>query len=64
LKGYHVEKEKIVADKVAKKRAYSKPEIRQIKLSLAELTLGTACDLNNQAVEQAGCPPAAAICNT
>jgi hypothetical protein len=63
LKGYHVEKEKIVADKAARKKAYSKPEIRQIKLSLAELTLGTACDINNQSVELTGCPPAAAVCN-
>jgi hypothetical protein len=33
------------------KKAYQKPEVRQIKLSLAELTLGSNChDVNPQVV--------------
>lgn len=63
LKGHYVEKEKIMADKVATKKAYSKPEVRQIRLSLAELTLGTNCDVNNRDVDLTACPPAAAVCN-
>lgn len=45
------------------KKAYVKPEVRQIKLSLAELTLGTACYLDGPTVANPGCTPAAPICN-
>jgi hypothetical protein len=52
-----------MADKTAGRKAYSKPEVRQIKLSLAELTLGTNCDVNNTSNVAGFCPPAADTCN-
>lgn len=52
-----------MADKAAGKKAYSKPEVRQIRLSLAELTLGTNCDVNNPSTAAGSCPPTAALCN-
>jgi hypothetical protein len=63
MNGHSIEKEKIMADKATGKKAYSKPEVRQIKLSLAELTLGTNCDINNPASAANLCPPATAQCN-
>lgn len=54
-------KEEIVTKK--QKKAYMKPEVRRIKLSLAELTLGTNCDINNPDVMNAACPPNATTCN-
>lgn len=63
MKGYSIKKEKTMADKAAAKKAYSKPEVRQIKLSLAELTLGTNCDVNNPSAAAGFCPPSAAQCN-
>jgi len=53
-----------MADKVVGKKAYSKPEIRQIKLSLAELTLGTSCYLNSPNAANPGCETAAPTCST
>jgi hypothetical protein len=52
-----------MAEQERKKKDYVKPELRQIKLSLAELTLGTNCDGANLDVPNAGCPPSAVICN-
>lgn len=54
-------KEEIVAKKP--KKVYVKPEVRQIKLSLAELTLGTNCDIINDQVMNSFCPPNATVCN-
>lgn len=54
-------KEEIVAKKL--KKTYVKPEVRQIKLSLAELTLGTNCDINNDQVMNSFCPPGGSLCN-
>lgn len=54
-------KEEIMTKKP--KKAYVKPEVRQIKLSLAELTLGTNCDINNGDVMGSFCPPNATVCN-
>lgn len=45
------------------KKVYVKPEVRQIKLSLAELTLGTNCDINNADVMNSFCPTIATVCN-
>jgi hypothetical protein len=45
------------------KKVYVRPQVRQIKLSLAELTLGTNCDVNNPDTQNAACPPNAALCN-
>lgn len=45
------------------KKDYVKPEVRQIKLSLAELTLGTNCDSINDQVMNALCPPNFSVCN-
>jgi hypothetical protein len=61
--GYHERKEKIMTEKIDGRKAYVKPDVRQIRLSLAELTLGTNCDINNQSVDNAACPPNAAVCN-
>lgn len=52
-----------MADQQRKKKQYVRPELRQIKLSLAELTLGTNCDGANLGVQNAGCPPGAVACN-
>ncbi len=52
-----------MAEKQQEKKAYVKPEVRQIKLSLAELTLGTACDINNPSVQAGACLTATPICN-
>jgi hypothetical protein len=52
-----------MTDKRKEQKPYVKPEVRQIKLSLAELTLGTNCDVNNDTVANAACPPTAAVCN-
>jgi hypothetical protein len=53
----------MMADKQDERKSYRKPEIRRIKLSLAELTLGTNCDGPNPGVQSGGCPPTAAACN-
>jgi len=52
-----------LAEKQQEKKAYVKPEVRQIKLSLAELTLGTACDIANPSVQSGACQPIGGICN-
>lgn len=52
-----------MAEKKTEQKSYVKPEVRQIKLSLAELTLGTNCDVNNDTVPNAACPPTANTCN-
>jgi hypothetical protein len=52
-----------VQKKAQDKKAYVRPQVRQIKLSLAELTLGTNCDVNNPDVQNAACPPNAGLCN-
>jgi hypothetical protein len=52
-----------MAEQRRKKKDYVRPELRQIKLSLAELTLGTNCDGANLGVENTGCPPNAVLCN-
>jgi hypothetical protein len=55
--------ERNVSKNAHNKKAYVRPEVRQIKLSLAELTLGTNCDVNNPDTQNAACPPNAALCN-
>ncbi len=58
--GYHWEEETMTKNP---KKTYVKPEVRKIKLSLAELTLGTNCDINNDLVMASFCPPNATVCN-
>ena len=50
-------------DKQGEKKAYTKPEVRRVKLSLAELTLGTNCDTTNQTVASPGCTDAIPACS-
>jgi hypothetical protein len=45
------------------KRTYQKPKVRQVKLSLAELTLGTNCDTTNDSVVTGNCTGATPTCN-
>jgi hypothetical protein len=52
-----------MAGQQRKKKQYIRPELRRIKLSLAELTLGTNCDEANLGVQNAGCPPGGVVCN-
>lgn len=52
-----------MAENREEKKTYVKPVVRQIKLSLAELTLGSNCFGPNPDNQNASCPPAAALCN-
>ena len=49
--------------KVQEKKVYIGPQVRQIKLSLAEITLGTNCSVNNESNVGGSCPPNAGLCN-
>lgn len=55
-------REKTMDEKKAKK-AYQTPKVRKVKLSLAELTLGTNCDTTNNAVITGNCTGATPTCN-
>ena len=50
-------------DDKREKKAYQTPKVRKVKLSLAELTLGTNCDTTNQAVVTGNCTGATPTCN-
>lgn len=39
------------------KKEYSRPEVRQIRLSLSEVTLGTGCWAANPGVDEPLCGP-------
>lgn len=45
------------------KKTYQKPEVRRIRLSLAELTLGSNCDTNNGLVLTDFCVEPSPQCN-
>lgn len=45
------------------KKTYRKPEVRRVKLSLAELTLGSNCDIGQGSLVIGSCPPGANVCN-
>jgi hypothetical protein len=55
-------RQKTVDEKKVKK-TYQTPKVRKVKLSLAELTLGTNCDTTNQSVVTGNCTGASPTCN-
>lgn len=62
-RGCVVQQEENTMEKKDPKKAYQKPEVRRIKLSLAELTLGTNCDINNVDVMTGFCTDVSPRCN-
>jgi hypothetical protein len=50
-------------DKKELKKKYQKPEVRRVKLSLAELTLGSNCDIGPDSLVVGNCAPGGTVCN-